>query len=85
VTGAAVEGVVGLALAEGAGEPDTAGLPDGAAVGAGLAVGTGVGVAGPGVAGRGDFDGPDDGGTQLGAAVGLKTSLQVNGGRDAFA
>ena len=64
---------MGFVLAEGAGEPAAAGLPDGA----GVAVGAGVGVAGPGVTGRGDFDGPDVGGTQLGAAVGLKTSLQV--------
>jgi len=49
-----------------------AGLPDGAVV-----AGAGDGVAGPGVAGRGDFVGASVGGTQLGAGVGLKISLQV--------
>jgi hypothetical protein len=81
VTGAAVGGVVGFVPAEAVGEPDGLVLPDGARV----AVGRGFGVAGPGVAGRGDFAGPSLGGTQLGAGVGLKTSVQAYVGRDAFA
>jgi hypothetical protein len=74
--------VVGFVLAEGPGEPAGLVLPDGAG---GEVASAGDGVAGPGVAGRGDLAGPSVGGTQLGAGVGLNTSLQEYVGREAFA